>query len=417
MSTNDGRVIGSTQIIDNGDPQSRFNLVLVAEGYRQAELDRFAHDADHFVKGLFQTAPYNLHLCAINVWRLDVASDESGADDPASCGGTGATPRTYFDASFCAAGVPRALGCDSSLVLATVAAHVPHFHSAQVIVNSAKYGGSGGFGGSLGKVGVASTATENSQGLAVDWREILIHEMGHSIYGLADEYAYYLGCETGEPHDRYFLGEPYEPNVTASPLALNKWDDLINTDTLPTWKNPDCSKCPPEPGEPGGPVPNTPVVGTFEGARYYHCDAYHPQSDCKMRKLGVPFCRVCQRVIHEYLLTFDPSQCNKFSPLDLSRWAAVATILFGVIQDGGGVIFVGGRPIPIDPWGPLRLSLWGALQNPRDLSPAMRDVLVGTALIQLASLTSPGDAAQRLQTAAQVVVDRAAASLPAATIR
>lgn len=43
---------------------------------------------------------------------------------------------------------------------------------------------------------------------------------------------------------------------------------------------------------------------------------------------------------------------------DFSKWAAVMTILFGVTQDGGGLgITPGGKPIPIDPWGPfMRLS-------------------------------------------------------------
>src|SRR5262249_29942149 len=43
---------------------------------------------------------------------------------------------------------------------------------------------------------------------------------------------------------------------------------------------------------------------------------------------------------------------------DFSKWAAVVTILSGVIQDGGGLVITpGGKPIPIDPWGPLmRLS-------------------------------------------------------------
>jgi peroxiredoxin len=43
---------------------------------------------------------------------------------------------------------------------------------------------------------------------------------------------------------------------------------------------------------------------------------------------------------------------------DLGKWAAVMTILFGVTQDGGGLgITPGGKPIPIDPWGPfMRLS-------------------------------------------------------------
>src|SRR5665811_921637 len=35
----------------------------------------------------------------------------------------------------------------------------------------------------------------------------------------------------------------------------------------------------------------------FEGAGYFHCGAYRPEYDCKMRNLGVPFCHVCRQVI------------------------------------------------------------------------------------------------------------------------
>jgi hypothetical protein len=48
----------------------------------------------------------------------------------------------------------------------------------------------------------------------------------------------------------------------------------------------------------GRPSPVSPdTVGLFEGAHYYHCGAFRPQYDCKMRNLGVPFCRVCRQVI------------------------------------------------------------------------------------------------------------------------
>ena len=39
------------------------------------------------------------------------------------------------------------------------------------------------------------------------------------------------------------------------------------------------------------------TVGLFEGAHYYHCDAYRPEYNCKMRELGQPFCRVCRDAI------------------------------------------------------------------------------------------------------------------------
>lgn len=406
MGVGDGTVIGATKILDNGDPGERFNLVLVAEGYKQSELNVFHSDCQFFMDGLFGTVPYNKHRCAINVWRVDVASKDSGADDPAACGGTGATPKTYFDATFCTGGVPRALTCNTSLVLTTVSSLVPEFHSAQVIVNSPKYGGTGG------TVGVSSTATKKADGTAVDWREILIHEMGHSIYGLADEYAYYQGCEFSE-NNHYTGGEPDQPNITASPVAAGKWNDLINTSPLPTTHNPDCAHCPPE----INPPPAEGLVGTYEGAGYYHCGMYRPSYNCKMRKLDEPFCAVCRREIHEYLLTYDPDFCAaSLVPPDTSKWVAVATILWGVIQDGGGVVFVGGRPIPIDPWGPLRNSIWEAMAHPQDAHPAVRDTIVGLALAEIASLVSSQEHRERIGSAAQNLVQAAAGKLPAKTI-
>jgi hypothetical protein len=158
-------------------------------------------------------------------------------------------------------------------------------------------------------------------------------------------------------------------------------------------------------------------VGTYEGAHYAHCGAYRPSYDCKMRKLGKPFCAVCRREIHEYLTPFDPDFCYTRDLLDGSRWTAIATILFGVIQDGGGVIIVGGKPIPIDPWGPLRHSLWSAMANPHDAPPAVRDALVGLAMTQLTSLVSSPKDRRRLERAVRSWMDDVADRLPGHLIR
>ncbi len=63
--------------------------------------------------------------------------------------------------------------------------------------------------------------------------------------------------------------------------------------------------------------------------------------------------------------------------LDLRRWSAVVWILFGVIQDGGGIVIKpGSGPIPIDPWGPLVPQI----------AAEKRDILVGLATTEVASL-------------------------------
>jgi peroxiredoxin len=60
--------------------------------------------------------------------------------------------------------------------------------------------------------------------------------------------------------------------------------------------------------------------------------------------------------------------------LDITKWAAVMTILFGVTQGGGGLGYTpGGKPIPIDPSGPLMR-----------LSAEKKDVLLQLAISELA---------------------------------
>ena len=73
-----------------------------------------------------------------------------------------------------------------------------------VVVNSTIYGGSGG---GVGTYSLANGATE-----------IGIHEMGHTAFGLADEYAYYAGGnETG--HDHHPPMSPPSPTSRSTPIA------------------------------------------------------------------------------------------------------------------------------------------------------------------------------------------------------
>ena len=54
--------------------------------------------------------------------------------------------------------------------------------------------------------------------------------MGHTAFGLADEYPYYAGgAETG--HDHHPAGEPSKPNVTANTTPST---DVTITTTAPT---------------------------------------------------------------------------------------------------------------------------------------------------------------------------------------
>src|SRR5215510_14425824 len=175
-----GQVLGVTKIVDAGPPEQRWNVVLVSEGYRSAEMAQFATDAQSFADALLAAAPFDRMRAALNIYRVDVTSTESGAKDPTKCNGTGAKPRIFFDASFCSNGIRRLLIGNNNRVLRVVGKLVPQHHMVFLAVNSPISGGSGG-----------SVATFSK---ATGAMEIAIHEMGHTAFGLADEYEYYSGC-------------------------------------------------------------------------------------------------------------------------------------------------------------------------------------------------------------------------------
>lgn len=293
MGTQDGAIIGITRVVDNGPASERFNIVLVSEGYQKNEVANFYIHCQQFVDKLFATAPFKDMRCAFNIYRLDVISSDSGANDPIACGGTGATPKTYFDATYCGfEGIRRALTVNATLARTVVEQYVPEWHQILVVVNSTIWGGTGG--------------TVGTTSLAPDWEHIAIHEMGHTAFGLADEYPYLKGCDIDTSHDSYTGPEPLAPNVTTN-IDRNtiKWRDLVLPSTpLPTTVNPDCRLCDTQ----TNPVPDG-TVGAFEGALYHHCGVYRPEYNCAMRVIA-PFCKVCQRRIRETLTPFVAVVCS-----------------------------------------------------------------------------------------------------------
>lgn len=215
------------------------------------------------------------------MFRINVSSIDSGADDPVSAGGSGATARTYFDATYGAAGIRRRLVCNELTALTVATSHVPEHSLVMVVVNSTIDGGSGG---SIATYSLAPGATE-----------IALHEAGHTVYGLADEYPCYA-CNGETGHDHHPPGEPTEPNVTTnSNRATLKWRGAVAASTaIPTMSNPNCSTVDNRPS----PVP-TGTVGLFEGATITIAGPTGPSTNCKMRALAVPFCGICRQTIRK----------------------------------------------------------------------------------------------------------------------
>ncbi len=296
MTTANGQLVSTTKILDSGSACDRLNLLIMSEGYQRHELPQFEIDVDQFLSAFFGYVPISEFRCAFNVYRVNVESDQSGADDPntKSCPGTGAVVDTYFDATFCNYGIQRLLSINNSTAKSLAYQVVPEWHHLIVIVNSTERGGSGG------EIAVSSTG-------GVDWKEVAIHELGHSIFGLADEYPYWDDCAEVQPATYYDINvEPGDPNITIDTnRATVKWGDLILASTnVPTMANPDCSQC-----DWSNSSVSVGTVGTFEGAGYVKCGIHRAEHNCMMRETTETFCAVCQRAIRETLDQYMP-ECS-----------------------------------------------------------------------------------------------------------
>ncbi|GAA4439505.1 hypothetical protein GCM10023091_21780 [Ravibacter arvi] len=323
MGASDGEILGLTKILDNGPDNQRFNIVIVAEGFQgnsvAAQVD-FNNRCNDIVNA-FQTEPWfgaGL-LGAINIHRLNVRSDDNGADNPATCPdsstATATTADTYFDASYCSSGIRRCLACDWNLVRSTLNAQLPQWHAAAVLVNNSIRGG-------CANGNVFATALSN------DWLDVVMHELGHAAFDLADEYSTWAGCTSGETdRDNAPGGEPAEPNITAHRnLAGLKWAPLVGPLTpVPTMENPDCSTC----DERANVRPTDTEIGLYEGAGYYHCGLFRPTYTCKMRNSSQPFCKVCAGAIQNRLRTFfgsTPALAASATSLDFGSIGAGSTL-------------------------------------------------------------------------------------------
>lgn len=242
-------------VVTNGPRASFFNLVILSEGYTADELVRFGADAQRLADRIFSVEPFKAYRRCFNVFGIAVASSESGSDHPSK----GVYRSTYFSSTYDSQGIDRLITVTADgrfQVYNMLLKHVPDYDLAIVLVNDPQYGGSGGNFPTI-------VSTESSSA------EIAIHELGHTLGGLGDEY--------GDPYPNY---PDTEEHNTTKETDRNKvkWRAWI---------------------DPATPVP-TPAttefdatVGLFEGAHYHETGWYRPKLTCRMRDLSAPFCEVC----------------------------------------------------------------------------------------------------------------------------
>ena len=250
---------------DNGPSDKRINLVVLGDGYNASEQEVFMTDATNLIDYLFTVPPFSYYSDYFNVYAIKVISSESGVKHPGTA--TDVTepvfpisnPDNYLGTTFDYQDIHRCIYTSNlhktTQVLAT---NVPFYDEAFVVVNSPEYGGCAGLYSYFSKHESAN--------------QILIHELGHSFSGLADEYWF---APTGE-----------RPNKTQD-----------NNPQTNRWRN---------------------WIGA-EGVDMYPFDEdpswYRPHQNCLMRSLGNSFCAVCTEATIERIHQLQ-GPIESFSPLE-----------------------------------------------------------------------------------------------------
>ena len=256
--------------IGNRDITKAVDIVILPEGYTQAEMGKFIKDCDFFVKSLFNYEPYDRYRESFNVRGVMVPSEESGCTMP----GDKIYKNTVMRFSFWTFDSERYCMSTDNRDIRDLAGQVP-YDQIYILVNTEKYGGGGIYNF------YCSSASSNNKS-----SDVIIHEFGHGFAGLADEY-YYAGASE---HMYYIALEPWEPNITSLVDFSNKWGDMIREGTpVPTPREPKYEQ----------------TIGVFEGGGYEPEGMYSPYMDCLMNTFkGHEFCPVCQRAIERMILYY-----------------------------------------------------------------------------------------------------------------
>lgn len=205
-----GRGVRVFTAVYSGDPHQKVDMAFIGEGYSIKEAKKFRSDVKRCVKVLFKYEPYKSFQDKFNIYGVLKPSEESGSDEPTH----GMFKNTSLNSSFNSLGSMRYLLTEDNKSLRDVAAHVP-YDTLFIIVNHKRYGGGGIYN-------LYCTFTVDNQ-----WHEyLMIHELGHSFAGLADEY-YSSSVAYNEFYPQGV--EPKEPNITAllDPENL-KWKELVS---------------------------------------------------------------------------------------------------------------------------------------------------------------------------------------------
>ncbi len=250
------------------NPEKALDIIVLPEGYTEAELPKFRKDVKRFIGYFFKVKPFKQNKDKVNFWIVNAPSQESGTDIP----GEGIWKNTILNTHFYTFDSERYLTTRDINTIRNLAAYAP-YDQIYILVNTSKYGG----GGIYNYYNLCMADNEYAE-------QVFTHEFGHAFAALADEYQYgYTNAD--ELYDMSV--EPWQVNITNLVNFESKWKNMV---------------------EKGMPIPTPDTeeyrnrVGAFEGAGYVHKKIYRPVYDCKMRSNQTDdFCPVCLKTVNEML--------------------------------------------------------------------------------------------------------------------
>ena len=265
------------------DITSCIDLAIVAEGYTEAQMGKFYSDCQRAVDALFAWEPFKSLKNRFNVVAVAAPSREAGPTVPHKGVWHNTPAGSHYDTFY----MDRYLMSQDMHKIYDLLSGVP-FEHIMVMVNSDTYGG----GGIYNQVTFATSDHPT-------FKQVFVHEFGHSYGGLADEYAYDDMDSEWYPADT----EPWEPNITTLKDFSSKWEDMMpKKQPIPTPLDPKVPNFklidPSDQKAMAALNKATQVVGVFEGAGYQSKGCYRPAQECRMKINEVQdFCPVCTRAI------------------------------------------------------------------------------------------------------------------------
>lgn len=197
----------------SGNPSKSLDIVFIPDGYSESEMEKFKSDCERFAGYLFDYDPFSNFKNSINIWGILAPSAESGIDIPADS----IWKTTNLNSSFYTFDSERYVMTMDNKSVRNYASNAP-YDQIYILINSEKYGG-----GSIYNY-YSTTVVDNERS-----KKIFIHELGHGLVGLADEYY------TSEVsyQDFYPLDvEPWEPNITTLVDFDSKWKNMLDEDVI-----------------------------------------------------------------------------------------------------------------------------------------------------------------------------------------